>query len=216
MRPKTKIPNEITDWRTLDLQSLDLILCSGNGRMSKSIQKMQRLGGAPKDEAIMSHLAGVKLWRGYPTPYIQESTTCNKWANKSGVQDNNIIPWLENYDGKVWVKQLVFERTDASVMKDRNFWMEHCDDDYENGIAGFFELLFCGLMLNKHIKKIFPNFKPFETKEPHCTELQAWRLNYHDLWGIAPVEFHRLPPWYWVSMVDECLKCEVKSLVRIK
>ena len=210
-----KIPNKITDWRTLGLRSLDLILCSGNGKLSKRIQRFQRLGGAPKDEAVMSHLAGVKIWRGYPTPYVQESTTCNKWANQSGVQDNNIVPWLENYNGKVWVKQLVFERMDKFVMKDRNFWMEHCDDPYESGIMGGLELALCGLRLDRFVRMISKNYEPLRTKSPHCTEFEAMRLRYHQLISKY-ILLNRLPPWYWVSEIDKYLKCEVKPLVMIK
>jgi len=205
----------VTDYRTLNLQSMDILLCSGNGGLSNKIKWFQKLTGAPEEQAQISHVAGVSQSRSVGDLWAQESTTFNKWCNKKGVQENQFSLWLENYNGKVWVRKLDFERTRAFYKMDENFWKLHQDEPYENGIPGYVELLFCGLMLNEKIKKYFPNFKPFRTKNPHCTELQALRLIWHDLL-MAGVDVNRLPPWLFWSEIDKYIKCPIGKPIRIK
>ena len=105
--------NTIYDWRELNLQSMDLILCAGNSKMSKRIEWFQKLNGAPEEEARITHVAGVFHASPIKTyTWLQESTTLNKWAGKRGVQLNEFYKWYNNYDGDIYVKQLDFERTE--------------------------------------------------------------------------------------------------------
>jgi len=207
------------------IQSGDILLCSGNGKFSKRIQKFQRIIGAPKESAMLSHVAGV--W-GLPYDYIPEesmwarvleSTTLNKWANKRGVQVNLFSDWFENYNGHIWLRHLDFGRTKEYYKKDRTFWMDHKDDDYENGIPGVVELFLCGLQLNTVIQKLFPKWKPKPTKEVHCAELIAQRLWYHGLFTPKLHEeqaFSRLPPWFWWSEIDKYLNVPISKPIQLK
>jgi len=206
---------KIHDWRELNLQSMDLILCAGNSNMSRRIQKFQRLTGAPKEFAKFSHVAGVDYWTETGGIHVQESTTINKWAYKTGVQRNPMDDWLENYDGEVFVRKLDFTRPEAFKLDEVDFWYDHCNDEYESGIPGALELLLCGLRLHRYVRWINPDYVPKFTSEPHCTELQALRLKYHGLLEESePV--NRMPPWVWCEEIDELLRCDISELICIK
>ncbi|MFA5532715.1 MAG: hypothetical protein WDA13_03945 [Candidatus Shapirobacteria bacterium] len=156
--------------------------------------------------------------------YIFESTTHNKWCNKKGVQVNPMSEWLKNYNGKVYVRKLT---TDDKTAETTKFAIEHIDDKYENGIAGFFELLFCGLMLSRFIRKIFPKWKPADTKTPHCSELIAKWLKHLGLLKDIAIE-NRMPPAVWAdrlqikklhletACLNENILCPMTELIRIK
>lgn len=204
----------ITDWRTLNLQSLDIILCSGNGSLSKKIQWFQRLMGAEPEAAMLSHVASVD---DTIIPAVMESTTLNKWADKTGVQINPLSEWLDNYDGRVWVRQLDFVRTVDFRHEDYRFWLKHKNDKYENGIPGYLELLLCGMRLHRYVRKIpcMAYYTPKFTTEPHCTELNAKRILAHDLWS-RPIAINRMPPYIWQSIIDNWLKVPIGPMVLIK
>jgi len=203
--------SEIYDYRELDLQSLDTILCAGNSRMSKAIYKMQKFAGATEEEARITHIAGVDKLRGISDLYVQESTTFNKWAGKSGVQINPFDEWLENYNGSVYVKKYDFTRTNEFQEKDFDFWWKHRNDPYESGIAGGFELFLCALRLHR----FFPNYTPMATKELHCSEKYAMRVDAHGLWE-EKVYPNKMPPFIWLNQTDELLRCNVSELIQIK
>ncbi len=217
----------IQDWHDLKLESMDLVLCAGESKMSNRIKWFQRLTGAPEVEAEISHLAGISMtgiWDYgifHPRkPYskriaVQESTTLNEWANKSGVQINPFEKWLMNYNGKVYIRKLDFSRTTESSRTDFKFWTKHKDDPYENGIPGYLELILCGLRLHRHVKKLNPNYVPKFTDEPHCTELQVMRMSEHDLWN-QKIIVNRMPPWLWVKEIDEMLNVPISEPIRIK
>ena len=221
--------NTIYDWRELNLQSLDLILCAGRSKMSKRIKWFQELNGAPEEEAKITHVAGIF----YATPlaaytWLQESTTLNKWAGKKGVQLNEFSKWYDNYDGDIYVKQLEFERTeDKFYFDDREFWEGHQFDPYESGIAGNLELLLCAMRLERYVRKVWPGYEPLRTKNPHCTEIVSMRLMEHGLLWNATMEdafedrillpsFNRLPPWLWWKEIDKWLNVPCKPLKKIK
>ncbi|KKL14020.1 hypothetical protein LCGC14_2519940, partial [marine sediment metagenome] len=208
--------DKIYDWRELNLQSLDIILCEGYGRLSKGIQVFQQLTGALPEYAKISHVAGIdELQDHNKWLWLQESTTLNKWANMRGVQRNPFNQWLYNYNGRVWVRKLHFGRTNGFYQKDGSFWGDNKDNDYESGIPGAVELILTGLMLHKYIRRVFPNFEPFRTTQVHCAELYAYRVAAHNLW-IDGVVLNRLPPWLWCSWIDMRLRCEVGEMIRIK
>jgi hypothetical protein len=208
----------IQKWKELDLQSMDLILCAGNSRASRGIAKFQQLTGAPKEAAEMTHVASVAIAVEYPyytkdpdLLMVQESTTLNEFSGKKGVQENYFDKWLPNYDGRVWVRKLEFERDAKFHVTDKKFWKEHKDDPYESGIPGAFELFFCAMRLHRFI----PWYTPMETKEIHCTELVSKRLIAHGLMN-EDVSVNRLPPWMWVSRIIRYMHCDVGEMIRIK
>ena len=151
----TATVSTLTDYRTLNLQSLDLLLCSGESDLSNKIKWFQRLTGWPVPDNELSHLACCYKTTKTGLSVI-ESTTLNKWCGKSGVQMNPFDDWLQNYNGRVWVKTLAFDRRlyNKQIL---NFWLEHRNDPYENGIMGYLELFLCGLGLHKYNQKIIPS-----------------------------------------------------------
>ena len=209
--------NKIYDWRELKLQSMDLILCSGNYRMSKAIQYFQRLTGAPPQAAYISHVAALASTPQQPDYgnsqllQVQESTTLNKWADQEGVQVNWLPEWLANYNGVVFVRKLDFVRNAAFQAGDYDFWNEHKNDPYESGVPGTVELLLAGLRLHRFV----PWYQPLQTKALHCTELVSERVGFHGLWDkvIFP---NRMPPWLWYDMIDDWLTCPIGKIIRIK
>lgn len=206
---------EIVDYKTLSLQRFDIILCSGNGKLSQHIKTFQRYTGAKEPAADISHVA--RIYKGYEgqSPRILEATTLNKFSGQEGVQMNAIDKWLPAYDGKVYVKQLLFRRVPIMLTRDSEFWLQHYRDKYEHGIPGVLELLLCGLRLNQHVKKLFPNYKPSATNRMHCTEIVSLSLAHQELWKY-PVAPNRMPPYMWWSNVDPWLTVPVKKIIRIK
>ena len=182
----------------MELKSLDILLCAGNSSLSRKIRWFQRLTGAPKDEANITHVAAIY------NDCVQESTILNKFCNKSGVQTNPSPEWLANYDGDVYVRQLMLPRTIDFKIKDDEFWEKHKDDDYESGIPGYLELLLCGLRIGKSL----------QTKELHCTELVGKRLVHHGLMDYLAV--HKLPPWYWFSKIEKLINVPMTKPKKIK
>jgi hypothetical protein len=202
----------IHDWHELDLHSMDLILCKGNSKMSRAIQKFQKYTGAEGEAAGLSHVAGMF---GHDAGFLYESTTFNKWAYSKGVQRNPMNDWLAHYDGEVYVRKLDFKRESPFQKSDFLFYYQHCSDEYESGIPGAIELLLCGLRLHRYVRRLFPNYTPRFTSEPHCTELQAKRLKHHSLM-LSGVAINRLPPWMWWDEIDKYLTCSVGKPIRIK
>jgi len=205
---------KISDWRTLGLQSGDLILCAGNGKWSKRIQKVQKYTGAPKEFAGITHVAGYvdeEQSEHSGLAEVMESTTLNEFAGKRGVQKNPMCLWLPNYDGEVYVRKMDFTRDATFYDKDEWFWDDHKDDDYENGIPGGLELLLCALRLHRFV----PWYTPMATKELHCGELIAHRLERHNLWNKV-IMANRMPPWVWCELIDKWLKCPIGPMIRIK
>ncbi|KKM99606.1 hypothetical protein LCGC14_1146160 [marine sediment metagenome] len=184
---------KIHDWRELNLQSLDQVLCAGEGKFSKAIHKFQRLIGAPPEAAQITHEASVA---GRMNVFVQESTTLN-WDGQKGVQQHLMSSWLPHYNGRVWIRKLDFERTKKYYRNDWGFWEVHKDDPYESGIPGALELLLAGLRMHRYVRKVWPSYTPKFTKEPHCTEHGARRIREHQLW-IKPVVINRMPPWFWL------------------
>jgi hypothetical protein len=178
------------------------------------IQKTQRFAGASEEDAKTTHIAGYsrRHWEGFGfVNCCMESTTLNPWCQKRGVQENMFDLWLENYPGRVWVRQLTFDRTETFYMHDGAFWRLNKGKSYESGIPGAIELALCGLGVHKYI----PWYKPMASKELHCSELIAKRLKYHGLLQglVLP---HRMPPAMWGSKIDGILGCPASERIYIK
>jgi len=114
---------------------LDILLCSGSSRMSKTIQFAQKWTG--HDDYHLSHVAllvdiDVKMkkrinfvlkqkkidYRIKVGLNVFESTTMNKWAGKRGVQINPYSDWLANYNGKVFSRPVTAPDACASGLTD--------------------------------------------------------------------------------------------------
>jgi hypothetical protein len=213
--------NKIYDWRELQLQSLDLILCKGKSKLSRYIQKTQEFAGADKSDAEFTHVASVKrpmfddhwfdLTFSNTGIFVQESTTLNKFSGKKGVQLNPFDLWLENYNGEVYIRKLDFTRTVNFHHYDDTFWYDVKNTPYESGIPGGIELLLCAMRLHRYI----PWYTPMKTKEIHCTELNSNRLARHDLFECE-VFPNRMPPCIWPNQIEDYLRCDIGGLIRIK
>lgn len=170
----------ITDWRSLRLKSLDIIICSGKSGISKNIEWLQRLRGFMPTAADLSHAAMVikmpdiaadMLSVGIsPTQtYVCETTTLNQWAGKKGLQINDFENWLDNYNGRVWIRQVSqisipnneIIKYIVTKLKDKDA------QKYESGIPGFIELLLCEFGIKRAI---------LQTATLHCTEFVAQTL----------------------------------------
>ncbi len=208
--------DKIYDWRELNLQSGDILLCEGKSKLSKRIQWFQRLTGADDAAAKISHVAGVVKYANMVMPYAMESTTFNEWAGKRGVQLNKFDKWVYYYDGIIKVRKLDFERTQDYRDRDRDFWMDHMHDPYESGIMGGLELLLCGLRLDRAVRWVWPSYEPLVTKEPHCSELIARRLEVHNMLPRSSAPTNRMPPHLWVREIDSWLTIPITEPIRIK
>jgi len=194
--------SKIIDYQTLQLQSLDISICSGEGDLSKRIQYLQKLKGIQKPAAEISHSAAIvkipkekALLLNVPLDsdnlYVTETTTLNKWCGKKGLQINSFQEWLRNYNGRVWVRKLDFTRTadfDTELVK---FIFQHLQDPksqkYESGIPGLLELILCEFGIKKSI---------LQTAELHCTEWVAELLKRFKLL-FDYVSSNRMPPCEW-------------------
>ncbi len=202
---------KIHNWRELNLQSLDRLLCVGHSKFSRYIYKTQKIVGYSEEESRITHVAGVDVCEYDETLHVQESTTLNEFSGKKGVQINGFEPWIDNYNGEVYVKKLDFTRNAEFYKIEDSFWLKHKDDPYESGIPGGFELLMCVLGVHRYI----PYYTPMSTKELHCSDEYAMRVDAHCLWEkrIFP---NRMPPAMWLNTVDEIQRCDVSELIRIK
>lgn len=187
------------------METLDLLLCQGFGSLSKKIQCFQRMASdATREETNISHLAMI-VNNGLS---VFESTTLN-WNGKEGVQLNDYEPWIKHYNGHVWLKKLYFARQPEHLQRCNCFVNDNLGMPYENGIMGYSELLLCGLRLDRFVRLFYPEYKPLETKSPHCTELDAKCLQACSLLKSSAIP-NRLPPWVWWKWIDDLLEVESK------
>ena len=199
------------------MKSFDLLLCSGEGKLSKRIIQAQKIMGYAEAEAQISHAAMIYTTISSVTGrvYVFESTTMNKWCNRSGVQLNFLDEWLDNYNGKVWQRHIEVERTfDTQCGIDKLYSL--LGRPYESGIPGAFELLRC----------LLPDWIPTKrTWELHCTEAIAevyqeigWLEKWHKEtpnteWRVRP---NKLPPAVWWHRIDKLMTVKVGQPKQIK
>jgi hypothetical protein len=208
----------VYDWRYAGIKRGDTLLCVGNSKMSKRIQKFQKYTGAEGVSWQVSHVAKVIEYDSFsadPRLQVYESTSLNKWAGKSGVQVNPFEEWLASYDGMVFLRKWNFDRTTIYLHEDDLFISKHADLGYENGIPGGVELLLCGLRLHRFIRWAFPDYTPTFTSEPHCTELIGENKQCHSQLAMRAV-INRLPPWMWWAVIDSITNVPVGKPIRLK
>jgi len=211
--------DEKKKWFDMKLQSLDILVCSGNGDLSKKIMWFNRLTGVKGKAAELSHTA--RIYKGYLSHDLEvvESTTLNSWTlpPKKGVQRNPFEQWLDNYNGKVWAIQLDFERNKEFYDADFEFWQKHKNDRYENGILGLSELLLCEFRLDKIVRLILPKYRPLATKNPHCSELIVKFLQWHKFLSSSVIPSRFPPNVFWPDReLYKYIKLPIARPVRIK
>lgn len=183
-----------------------ILLCSGNGGLSKRIKKYQRIINKLDDDinvcdsaCDISHVAMV-ISEGVE---VFESTSNNKWANKKGVQINPFIDWLENYDGQVWVRDLIFPEDVSKVqMNDVVFpkIQEKAESmvgmPYEHGIFGGLELALAGIEWEWFVNT-FELAEKLKTKDGvHCSESDAEICKFAEIISKF-ARTNKMPPMHW-------------------
>ena len=175
---------ETLDGEAIELRTGDELLCSGTGPLSKLIIWFNELAGIMGPPAELSHVA--KFISGD----VFEATTLNKWCLKKGYQSNPFPVWLQNYPGRVWVRQL----TGVDIDEFKYFQTAYglLGTPYENGIPGFIELLMAGIL-----KKIpflsFISKRMLETTELHCSEANV-KLSQKMRYYNKSVKPNKMPP----------------------
>ena len=175
-------------------QSCDIILCSGTSPMSKKIRWFNKITGVKGPAADLSHVA--LYLRGF-TGFVFESTTLNKWADKSGVQRNYFDVWLRHYKGRVWIRRFDFARDKDFEQKFYAFTEDHLGDPYESGIAGYGELLLAGLRLDRVVRKVWKTYRPVGTKTLHCSEIDVMALQHMGLCSEKAIPSRLPPSCFW-------------------
>jgi hypothetical protein len=189
-----KTLNNIMIERGLSMLTGDLLLCSGNGAMSRRIAKTQELfakvQGRPElidsGATQMTHVAGIVF-----DNLVFESTTLNTWCGKKGVQINQFRPWLRNYDGKVWVRRvrhMVFSQSERLTYEAAKL----TGTPYESGIPGALELLYSGIPNSWLARRLE------QTTKLHCSE--SWAIALHNAALIPGHDVaNKLPPMEWLN-----------------
>ena len=164
-------------------EPMDLILCSGNARISKKIIWFNKLIGVKGQARQISHIAEM-TWGGY----VIEATTLNKWCNKEGVQANPWEAWLKNYDGKVWVRRYP-GNPQAYKIKVCDFDINWLATPYENGIPGYWELIKAGMGWGK-LKA---------TTNIHCSEIVTMKRKLLGQLPNSVLNYIFSPAQYWIG-----------------
>ena len=165
----------------MNINTGDIILCSGNGKLSQRIKWFNRVCRVNGQAAEITHVAEV-----HDEHSIFESTTLNYYNDKSGVQINEFEEWLKNYDGKVWIRRREIY-IDAAKKWIRRKQLNLVGTPYEHGIPGAIELLLC-----------IPRWN-FWSKEGyvHCSQGVAIVDSYASL-TICGINTSNMPPFtFW-------------------
>ncbi len=197
------------------LKSCDIILCSGNGSLSRKIRWFNRVTGVKGPAADLSHVAMYAdiVCNGA----VFESTTLNEFSSKTGVQENEFSRWLRHYNGKVWVRKFDFDRTLEFENQFRCFIHNHLGDKYEHGIAGYAELLLAGLRLDRYIRMLWKPYRPLSTRSPHCSELDVTALQFMDLCKMTAIPSRMPPSTFWPGQdLDTYLKVKLGPPEKLK
>jgi hypothetical protein len=205
----------------MQMQTCDVLICSGRGKLPYRIQEYNRLMRARGESADMTHVAlaagGGQL--------VFESTANNRWAGKKGTQINPIDKWLDHYPGRVWVRPLYFDRTAAFEEEAANAMWEKVGRPYEHGIPGLLELAACGIEW-PWLRRLIDADGRMATWALHCSEAAAkvlMELSLMRSFDCAGnrIYANKLPPYEWWlgGRVDGLLNpncCRIGDPVRLK
>ena len=197
----------IQNWRRMNLESLDQIVCSGNGKLSKKIKWFNRLTGIKGEAAEITHVGQVI---GGRAKRVFESTTLNKFSGKRGVQTNYFDKWLKYYNGRVWIRKIFIEDEVSRAVYESSFKVfanKLIGTDYESGIPALWELVLCGLRLHK-----VPALDKL-----HCTETNIYTLQELGLFDPEVLPNNYPPHTFWTGGdVERGLLPEAKLGVPIR
>lgn len=171
----------------------NVLLCSGNGKLSKRIKWYNKKCGVVGFAAEVSHVALIA-----PGQQVFESTTFNAFCGKKGVQLNPFHDWLTAYNGRVWERRLYLAMPGSTLTPMWLKMLELIGTKYDHGIPGWIELLLTIPRLNLRDKKSRVN-----CAQVACLVYQAQGI-------LGPkVNSSNLPPWTWVDQggyVDSLLR----------
>jgi hypothetical protein len=146
--------------------------------------------------AELSHVAMV----GPDATHVFEATTLNKFSGKKGVQTNPYCQWIENYDGKVWIRE---SRADAftavQLGQMYNKMNELVGRHYEHGIPGALELALAGMQIPGLSKWWAKRLRT--NTDLHCSEADAEVLQSAGL--LPELRPNKLPPCVWWNGLKE-------------
>ncbi len=175
------------------MRSLDIILCSGNGKMSRAIKVVNRIAGYSGPAAEITHVALVYK-EHLKRPHVFESTAIGMYGQK-GVQNNNYPDWLQSYNGLVYRRELICpdELYIPATLLYPKFISDNIGKPYESGIPGLIELTLCGLPF---LRKIW------RTPELHCSELDVLCYQNGGLSRVLPANMFP-PASFWQGEIFE-------------
>lgn len=188
----------------------DIILCEGNGFISRRIKAYNRIVmGVEGPAAGISHVAMI----GPYEDYVFEATTLNEFSGKKGVQYNPYAEWLWHYNGHVWIR----EQKEGAIKPRQIQLMSWCMEKlegipYENGVPGCLELLLAGISIPWLSNEIAQRLAT--QNNLHCSEADARVLK---MGSILPIttRANKLPPCLWWGSITELDKYYYKP-VQIK
>ncbi len=199
------------------MQTGDILLCSGNGTLSRRIAKTQQFFAKSQNRPEListgateiTHVAGVIFGN-----VVFEATTLNEWCGKKGVQVNYFDEWRKNYNGKIYLRENTGKINPYVVTKCACMYI---GTPYESGIPGALELALTGIEW-QWFRKTFnmPNGLT-ETTSLHCSEVIAKVLIMSGY--LAYVQANKMPPmeWWGNGKFDAALsRTGYRNPVRIK
>ena len=191
--------------KSMKKNTCDILLCSGNGRVSKSIKRVQRLMGAKEEAADISHVA--LFMRSIFLQYAFEATKENKWAKKKGVQINAFHKWKMFYNGRIYIRHLELKKEISFEVVRMAIEPYLAQKDYESGLPGMLELMLT----------FFPWINLKQTPELHCTEVDIEVLQDLNLYN-KDIKPNKMPPCeFWPGgRFEKHLFCSISGAERIK
>lgn len=173
----------------------DIILCSGNGFLSRRIigynKKILHMTGTA---AELSHVAMI----GPTDGDVFEATTVNSWADggqgKRGVQANPFLSWIHNYDGIVWIREQNHNLTGAMRVRMQSRMCQLIGTPYEHGIPGLLELTLAGIRIPWLSNAVAQKLRT--TDAVHCSEADGDVLRYAGVFH-SEVRINKIPPCLW-------------------
>lgn len=184
------------------MNTLDILLCAGNGKLSKKIVWINKLTRKPKEARKLSHVVIA-----HSSVLVAESTTWNAWVGRSGYQVNNYDSWLRNYGGEVYLRRFTGKLPCAPWNLLGDLRTELRGRPYESGIPGYWELLKAGIG--------FGMLPP--TNELHCSETVTIYLKRFGFIPEAIRDYAFAPADMWPDgKFDDYHECYANDVEQLK